>query len=71
VPEQGCRWLLKTLDDKISCVAFGSHYQRAWSLLIEGSVVAVSGKHNDYNGEVGMIVSTVKPGVVIKTKAKI
>jgi DNA polymerase-3 subunit alpha len=65
-PEQGCRWSLKTLDDKVSCVSFGANYQRAWSLLQQGTVVLVSGKFNEYQGDIGLIVNTVKPGRAVK-----
>ena len=65
IPEQGCRFSLRTLGDKVPCVTFGANYQKAWSLLDDGTVVLVSGKFNEYNGDVGLVVNGVKPGKAI------
>jgi len=64
--EQGCRFTLRTLDDKIPVVVFGANYSKAWSLLTQGSVILVSGKYNEYNGDIGLIANTIKPGKAIK-----
>jgi DNA polymerase-3 subunit alpha len=59
--QQGCRFNLKTLDDNIPVAIFGNQYSRAWSLIEQGNVILISGKHNRYNDVVGLIANSVAP----------